>query len=244
LNGITRNGRDLSESPTLSASAQSQYLPNDKFTEPETYDGARDEGVLSRFIDAAKLKLEVSYAHWTPESQVRYIHSRTEKLAWIRLNTARETGQVQTADQVYDALRKWFGTYNATIEAQKAMDQLNQGNKDVSIFLAEFDTIRLKLQMPDFVAKHTILKKINRRLHAKAVTILATTYEEFCDHLIEIEYNLRTFDETRPAATKAVTTPQASFRRPGLAFSLSIKYIMFFIVGCILAGIVGVMNNI
>lgn len=76
------NHRHMSESPSLSASAQSTFGRSDRVADPEDYRDQQDNTVLSRFINACTLKLSVSYSHWAPEAQVVYVVSKTKDLAW------------------------------------------------------------------------------------------------------------------------------------------------------------------
>jgi hypothetical protein len=210
--GPNLNGRALSENRSLLSAAESQFERYDRVPEPSTYKGEKDDGTIERFIDACELKLEVSYPHWKPDGQLRYVVSRTDELAFKRLKIAQKEGTATTPQDAYHLIKKWFGAHNALLDAQDEMDILTQGPLSLSEFLTKFDHLRLKLGWKDYQSKSELLKKVNRRLQKAATSIFPRDYDDLCDKLHESEHKLKVYDHNGKATE--TTKPKTVLSRP------------------------------
>lgn len=151
---------------------------------------------------------------WKTEAErMFYIFERTEGKArdylHVRWGPDSYDPFVDTAD-IFEFLRQNFTNPNEVREAKDAYAELKQGSTPFPEFRVEFLTLAMKGRIPRSEFKDDMYRKLNPRVRELlSGSARRLTYEELCEHALDVDNEVRT-NQKLAIAKKAAKATQAS----------------------------------
>lgn len=148
--------------PSTSSAHLSERLPD-----PDPFDGDRKD--LRRFVTQIRGKMTVNQDRFpTPQSRMTYVTSRLKGAPYDQILPYLHGGTCQLPDyeEILNILERAFGDPNRARNARNTLFRLRQGNKEFSIFFAEFHRLALEGEMPEAALPTLLEQAINRELRS------------------------------------------------------------------------------
>lgn len=149
-----------------SLSAASAQL-SERLPDPDKFEGDRKD--LRRFVSQIKEKMTVNYDRFpTSQSRMAYVTNRLKGAPYAQVLPYIHNGVCQLSDygEVLEILERAFGDPNRARNARNDLYRLRQGNKEFSIFFAEFQRLAMEGDMPEAALPTMLEQAINRELKA------------------------------------------------------------------------------
>ena len=185
-----------------------------KLPELPEFSGKRTE--FRPWLTQAKAKLDVDKAEETETVRFWYIHSRlrgealAQVSAWV--DAVKSTDKM-TIEGLFSQLRAAYDDNDAAERASRKLNQMRQGSKSFSAFLAEFDRTILDaggIGWEDQVKKTFLSNCLSFDLqNAIVATPIPKTYREYCTLLQTVSTNLEALQRRkgRDKGPSAGTSP-------------------------------------
>lgn len=158
---VTPMGAPPSIDPPFATSAHlSERLPD-----PDKFEGDRKD--LRRFVAQIHDKMTTNRDRFpTPQSRMSYVNSRLKGLAYAQILPYTRHGACQLDDyeKILNKLERAFGDPNRVQNACDQLFRLRQGNKEFSVFYAEFQRLALEGELADSALPTLLKQAINREL--------------------------------------------------------------------------------
>lgn len=150
------------DSPSATSAQLSERLPD-----PDKFEGDRKD--LRRFVSQIKEKMIVNYDRFpTSHSRMAYVTNRLKGTPYAQILPYIHNGVCQLSDygEVLEILERAFGDPNRARNARNDLYRLRQGNKEFSVFFAEFQRLAMEGDMPEAALPTMLEQAINRELKA------------------------------------------------------------------------------
>lgn len=210
---VTLLGTPSSATPpsTTTTTRVSERLPD-----PDKFDGDRAD--LRRFVSQIQEKMTANQDRYpTPQLRMSYVNNRLKGSPYALILPYIQGGVCQLPDytDVLDKLDHAYGDPNRARNARNQLYRLRQGNKEFSLFFAEFQRLAIDGEMENGALPIMLEQAINRELQAMLLhhePPAGADYQKLGTFLQDLEnrrlqYERRLASNTRSTAVPATYTP-------------------------------------
>jgi hypothetical protein len=190
-----------------------------KLSELPEFSGKRAE--FRPWLTQARAKLAIDKAEETETVRFWYIHSRlrgdalSQTSSWV--DSVQSTNQM-TTEGLISQLRAAYDDNDTAERASRKLNQIRQGSKSFSAFLAEFDRTLLDaggISWADQVKKTFLSNCLSYDLqNAIVATPIPSTYREYCTLLHTVSTNLEALQRRKGKDKGTATGPSYTADTP------------------------------
>lgn len=151
--------------PSLTPESSGSYVRSERLPDPDKFEGERKD--LRRFVSQVKEKLNINRDRYpTPQSRMTYVTNRLKGVPYAQILPYIREGVCQLNDftDILDILERAFGDPNRARNARNELYRLRQGNKEFSLFFAEFQRLAMEGEMHKEALPTMLEQAINREL--------------------------------------------------------------------------------
>jgi hypothetical protein len=151
--------------PSLTPESSGSHVRSERLPDPDKFEGDRKD--LRRFSSQIKEKLNINRDRFpTPQSRMTYVTNRLKGIPYAQILPYIRDGICQLNDftDILDILERAFGDPNRARNARNELYRLRQGNKEFSLFFAEFQRLAMEGEMHNEALPTMLEQAINREL--------------------------------------------------------------------------------
>jgi hypothetical protein len=151
--------------PSIDPASTGSARLSERLPDPDKFEGDRKD--FRRFSSQIQEKMNVNYDRFpTPQTRMTYVTNRLKGAPYAQILPYIHRGVCQLSDyhEILDILERAFGDPNRTRNARDQLYRLRQGNKEFSIFFAEFQRLALEGEMPEAALPTMLEQAVNREL--------------------------------------------------------------------------------
>ncbi|EKV16468.1 hypothetical protein PDIG_20610 [Penicillium digitatum PHI26] len=151
--------------PSLTPESSGSHVRSERLPDPDKFEGDRKD--LRRFSSQIKEKLNINRDRFpTPQSRMTYVTNRLKGIPYAQILPYIRDGICQLNDftDILDILERAFGDPNRARNARNELYRLRQGNKEFSLFFAEFQRLAMEGEMHNEALPTMLEQAINREM--------------------------------------------------------------------------------
>ena len=140
---------------------------SERLPDPDRFDGDRKD--LRRFVSQIREKMNVNQDRFnTPSSRMAYVTNRLHGMAYNQILPYIHKGicQLNDYDEILAVLERAYGDADNARNARNELFRLKQGDREFSLFFAEFHRLALEGEVYLEGLPHLLEQSINRELKA------------------------------------------------------------------------------